>query len=171
MPSFGRALGLPSAGSIPIRALRRGCDSVNVHGAVRPAIASSSRAPGAASCDARGIRSCHPRPSPRLPACSSPCFEHVGSQTGFCGLAAAYRSLQRMIDARARPRAVNPPCARGSRLCPRSGPRLSPCPISFPVRGRENRQLVSPAPDVSIERELRHPVGWQAPSGTTRPGF
>jgi hypothetical protein len=63
VPSFGRTLGLPSAWSIPIRALRRECDPVNVHGAVRPAIASSSRAPWARTlrCVSGGD---HPRPQP-----------------------------------------------------------------------------------------------------------
>jgi len=63
VPSFGRTLGLPSAWSIPIRALRRECDPVNVHGAVRPAIASSSRAPWASTfrCGSWGV---HPRPEP-----------------------------------------------------------------------------------------------------------
>jgi len=63
VPSFGRTLGLPSAWSIPIRALRRECDPVNVHGAVRPAIASSSRAPWASTfrCGSWGF---HPRPEP-----------------------------------------------------------------------------------------------------------
>jgi hypothetical protein len=127
VPSFGRTLGLPSAWSIPIPALRRGCDPVNVHGAVRPAIASSSRAPWASTfrCGSGG---CHPRPEPpptrllhdarsvaagprRSWLSPGPDLRRgtTSFQTGFSGLATAYRSLQRMIDARARPRAVNPP--------------------------------------------------------------
>jgi hypothetical protein len=40
-------------------------------------------------------------------------------QTGFSGLVTAYRVLQRMFDARARPRAVNPPPREAACLCPR----------------------------------------------------
>jgi hypothetical protein len=61
--------------------------------------------------------------SPRLPVCCPTRDSHAAGagldarteirlskfQTGFSGLRLHYRSLQRMFDARARPRAVNPP--------------------------------------------------------------
>jgi len=121
--SIGRTLGLPSAASIPIRALRPRMRSVNVHGVVRPSIASSSRALGRAPCDA--VREVHPRPGPppthllrervitrrrrRAPACLDLDPERRSFTRASLGLRLHYRSLQRMFDARARPRAVNPP--------------------------------------------------------------
>jgi hypothetical protein len=123
VPSFGGTLGLPSAGSIPIRALRPRMLSVNVHGVVRPSIASSSSALGRTPCDA--VREVHPRPEPppthllrervfhtssaQGSGASGPRSRTTEFHTGFSGLATADRSLQRMFDARARPRAVNPP--------------------------------------------------------------
>jgi len=180
VPSFGRTLGLPSAWSIPTRALRRGCDPVNVHGAVRPAIASSSRAPWASTlrCGSGGA---HPRPSPRLSACCTTLGASLqgpplsdfhqgydGFQTGFSGLVIAYRYLQRMIDARARPRAVNPP------------PREAPASVR--VRGPDLRQEPDPPCEGSATSFTRygcfHPTRallvWcdgKPPSGTGTTGI
>jgi len=142
MPSFDRTLGLPSARSIPPRALRRGCDPVNVHEAVRPTIASSSRAPGQAPFDAcPGVSPSTEPPPTRLlrdpdgpRSCRAPPCRFRGAtgfQTGFSGLAAAYRFLQRMFDARARPRAVNPP-SREAPASVRVGTGLRR-PTSLPV--------------------------------------
>jgi len=61
-----------------------------------------------------------------------------GAQKGFCGLAAAYRSLQRMIDARARPRAVNPP-PREAPASVRVGTAhaVRSTPATLPLRGEQ----------------------------------
>jgi hypothetical protein len=125
VPSFDRALGLPSAWSIPTRALRRECDPMNVHGAVRPATASSSRAPGERVHLAMRVRSgmvtldrapAYPlardltlRGTMRAPGALAFTSASEAVKRASLGFAAAYRFLQRMIDARARPRAVNPP--------------------------------------------------------------
>ena len=97
--------------------------SVNVHGVVRPTIATSSRALGRTPCDA--VREVHPRPEPpptrllhervitrrrrRAPTRLDRNPERRRFIRASLGLRLHYRSLQRMFDARARPRAVNPP--------------------------------------------------------------
>jgi hypothetical protein len=55
---------------------------------------------------------CRPRRSPSTeppPTGNRPCCSRQGSLTGFSGPRLHYRDLQRMFDARARPRAGNPP--------------------------------------------------------------
>jgi hypothetical protein len=105
---------------------------VNVHGVVRPTIASSSRAPGPTSCDA--VREIHPRPSPRLPVCcptsgvgAGLLADHLsarspGVSNGLLWACDCLPISATHFDARARPRAVNPPPREASapvRVCPR----------------------------------------------------
>jgi hypothetical protein len=178
LPPVGRS-GYRAPGRSRSRALRRGCDPVNVHEVVRPAIASSSRAPGrarhlAVPC-ASGIVTLDQ--SPRRPACwndavrascrAPECRNTREFQAGFCGLAAAYRSLQRMFDARARPRAVNPP--------PREAPasvRVRGAACADPIPLAKDPPPRSPAPGVSARHEIRSSgaVASHRP-GRARPGF
>lgn len=163
MPSFGRTLGLPSAWSIPTHALRRGCDPMNVHGAVRPAIASSSRAPAPVStfrCPPR--RDCHPRPEPRRPIrCATPVqgrrdrappqrtfIRGNGVSNGLLWACGCLPISATHIDARARPRAVNPPPREAPASVRVRGDLRHPTPFEGDPSPR------SPATDVSIRREL-----------------
>jgi len=168
VPSSGRTLGLPSALSIPMRALRRACDPVYVHEAVRPAIDSSSRAPWASTlrCGSGGA---HPRPSPRLPACCNERSERRCLKTGFSGLLDCLPISATHIDARARPRAVNP------------SPREAPASVR--VRGHPDlRQEPDPPCEGSVTSFTRygcfHPTrallvwcGGKPPSGTGTTGI
>lgn len=155
---------LPSAGRSVYRALGRSrsgpCDpdlSVNVHEVVRPTVVCRRERSGGhlAMPSERFTLDL----SPRLPVCcpsalsravgtglrrASPFGLDAGVSHGLLWAATAYRSLQRMFDARARPRAVNPPpreAPASVRVCPRHG---------FPSR------RISPAerPD-----DLRHLIG------------
>jgi len=161
---------LPSVGCSGYRALGRSrpapCDAdhpVNVHEEVRPAIASSSRA---STLDRA------PAGPPARPRASST----WSLQTSFCGLAAAYRYLQRMIDARARPRAVNPP-PREAPASVRVGGQACACPSAFPVRGRRSVTSFPPCRRFRRARVLRRyplPFGGKPPPGAgtcARPGF
>jgi hypothetical protein len=135
--------------------------SVNVHGVVRPTITSSSRAPGRAPCDA--VREVHPRPSPRLPVCCPTAgvgaglladrlsARSPGVSNGLLWACDCLPISATHFDARARPRAVNPPPreapasvrVRGILTCVRN-----PTPLARDPPPR------SPATDVSIRREL-----------------
>jgi len=133
VPSFGRTLGLPSAWSIPTRALRRECDPVNVHEAVRPAIASSSRAPWA--CTLRcGSGGRHPRPEPpparllhdarSVATGSRRLLTFIRGQRAFKRASLGLRLPTDICSAYRRagtPASRESFSARGSRLCPRSG--------------------------------------------------
>jgi hypothetical protein len=173
VPSFGRTLGLPSASSIPIRALRRECDPVNVHGAVRPAIASSSRAPWASTLRC-GSGGCHPRPEPpptrllhdaRSVATGGAVSDFTGFRLSsepdvhqetapFNRASLGLRMPTELCNAYRRagtPASRESSSARGSRLCPRSGFWLAPGNPTPLARDPPPR---SPATDVSIRREL-----------------
>jgi len=76
-----------------------------------------------------------------------------GLQTSFSGLAAAYRSLQRMIRRAGTPASRESSSARGSRLVSALGGLTPPDP-TVPLRTRGIRHLVSPATDVTIRCEL-----------------
>jgi hypothetical protein len=132
--SFGRTLGLPSAGPIPIRALRPRMLSLE-----RPRsgptlnrfVVESARAP---SCDA--VRENHPRPEPpppRLlhervihtmsaqgPGVAGPRSRTSGFHTGFSGLATALPISATHVRRAGTPASRESSSARGSRLGPRS---------------------------------------------------
>jgi hypothetical protein len=146
--------------------------SVNVHGVVRPTITSSSRAPGRAPCDA--VREVHPRPSPRLPVCCPTAgvgaglladrlsARSPGVSNGLLWACDCLPISATHFDARARPRAVNPPPREASASCPRL-PSPGGCPLArdLPVV-THRRDRCRPRP-LSCLRSLYRP-GWSSPS-------
>jgi hypothetical protein len=118
---------LPSVGRPGYRALGRSrpapCDAnacpVNVHGVVRPAIASSSRAPWA--CTLRCLSGgCHPRPEPPPTRVLHGARGVVASRglLWACGCLPISATHDRRAGT---PASRESSSARGSRLCPRSG--------------------------------------------------
>ena len=93
----------------------------------------------------------------------------TGLQTGFSELATAYRSLQRMIDARARPRAVNPP-PREAPASVRVGPACAVRPPP-PVKATKTRPLVLPLRMSPSDASCAARCGGKPPSATSTPGI